>query len=373
MTATLDSIRTLLPADQVFDRGTPQYKAQSQPWSTHANKHPAVVLTPSTLESMQLVVKALYDSDLDFAVRNTGTGSVTAKDVILSTHGFKSFAFDKATETVTMGAGLDWGEVDALLEEHAPGYALVGARCPWVGVAGSTLVGGLSWQSHEFGLTSDPQNLLDLQVVLWTGEVVWASTQPDLLWAHRGGGGNFGVVTALKMRARPYPSKIFSGVVSVPYASLRQISIGVAHMANHTKDPKVAMHIVNMGPGMGMPSQGSKPDIGFLLYDANGEAHARSTAGFKWLLDIPGAADFGSGEMSLRQIHGIANTFRDYQGTAHFWLSAPLIETLDEETVVRAWKWYEDAVGECEGLGENSTVLLEFMQEVLPYHPVPHT
>lgn len=100
---------------------------------------------------MQAVVKHLYaSSDLDFAVRNTGTGSVSARDVILSTHGFKSFSFNKKNMTVTLGSGLDWGEVDRLMEEQAPGYAVVGARCPWVGVAGSTLVGGLSWLSHEF-------------------------------------------------------------------------------------------------------------------------------------------------------------------------------------------------------------------------------
>ena len=78
------------------------------------------------------------------------------------------------------------------MEEHAPGYQCVGARCTWVGVSGSALVGGLSWLSHEFGMISDPQNLLDMQVVLRDGKVVWASEEPELMWALRGGGGNFG-------------------------------------------------------------------------------------------------------------------------------------------------------------------------------------
>ena len=51
---------------------------------------------------------------------------------------------------------------------------------------------GISWISHEFGLASDPKNLLDAHVVLSDGRVVWASEEPDLLWALRGGGGNFG-------------------------------------------------------------------------------------------------------------------------------------------------------------------------------------
>lgn len=191
-TKQLDQIRSLLSPNEVIEQDAPGYKEQSAPWSVWADQHPKLVLQPTSLESMSKVVKALYDSDLDFAIRNTGTGSVSAKDVILSTHGFKSYSFDKEAEVVTIGSGLDWGEVDTLMEKNAPGYQVVGARCSWVGVTGSSLVGGLSWLSHEFGMISDPQNLLDMQIVLRDGRVLWASEEPELMWALRGGGGNFG-------------------------------------------------------------------------------------------------------------------------------------------------------------------------------------
>lgn len=192
----LNHLHTLLPASEIFtpDTSPETYKAQSATWSTWADKHPSLVLQPTTLASLSAVIKALYNGTLDFAVRNTGTGSVSAEDVILSTHGFKSFNFSPEKEEVLIGAGLDWGEVDALMEARAPGWQVVGARCSWVGVAGSSLVGGLSWLSHEFGMISDPQNLLDMQVVLGDGRVVWASEEGEgeLMWALRGGGGNFG-------------------------------------------------------------------------------------------------------------------------------------------------------------------------------------
>ena len=188
----LDHLRSLLPASEVIERDGPGYSDQAAPWSVWADQRPPIVLQPKNLDSMSKVVKYLYDSDLDFAVRNTGTGSVSAKDVILSTHGFKDFKFDKASETVTLGSGYAWGEVDLLMEKHCPGYQLVGARCSWVGVTGSSLVGGLSWLSHEYGMISDPQNLLDMQIVLGDGRVLWASEEPELMWALRGGGGNFG-------------------------------------------------------------------------------------------------------------------------------------------------------------------------------------
>lgn len=188
----LDHLRSLLPASEIFEKNDPGYKEHSVPWSVWEDRHPTLIVQPSTLESISQTVLALYESNLDFAVRSTGTGSASAEDVILSTQGFKSLSFDKEAETVTLGGGLSWSEVDALLEEHAPGYQLLSARCGWVGVAESTLVGGLSWLSHEFGLMSDPHNLLDVQIVLRDGRVLWASEEPDLMWALRGGGGNFG-------------------------------------------------------------------------------------------------------------------------------------------------------------------------------------
>ena len=188
----LDKLRSLVSASEIIERDAPGYKEQAAPWSIWADKRPPLVVQPTSLESMSKVVKFLYDSDLDFAIRNTGTGSVSADDVILSTHGFKDFKFDKQAETATLGSGYSWGEVDVLMEKNAPGYQVVGARCSWVGVAGSSLVGGLSWLSHEFGMISDPHNLLDMQVVLRDGRVLWASEEPELMWALRGGGGNFG-------------------------------------------------------------------------------------------------------------------------------------------------------------------------------------
>lgn len=115
---------------------------------------------------------------------------------------------------------------------------------------------------------------------------------------------------------------------------------------------------------MGMPDQGPKPGIAIMMFDARGEAHARSEQGFKWAFDLPGAQAVATGEMPLRQLHAIAETFRDYQGNNMFWLCAPLIAETDDETLVRAWKWYEESIERYEGLGVGSTVLLEFMQEV---------
>ena len=176
--------------------------------------------------------------------------------------------------------------------------------------------------------------------------------------------GPIAVITALKLRARPYPDRVFAGILFFPYSSLQEVSAGVSAMAARTADPKITMHVVNQGPGMGMPDHGARPGVGIMMYDARGEAHARSKEGFQWAFELPGVQVGPMGEMSLRQVNALAETFRDYQGSNIFWLSAPLIAGLDDETLVRAWQWYEECVRLHEGLGAGSSVVFEFMQEV---------
>jgi FAD/FMN-containing dehydrogenase len=369
MSSSIESLREQLDQSEVHLPCTAGYLAQSLPWSQHADAKPKLVITPSTLPSLQACVKLLYaDESLDFAVRNTGTGSASARDVILSMHGFKSFSFDAVNEIVSIGAGLDWTEIEVKMARAAPGWALVGARCGWVGAAGGALVGGYSWLSHEFGLISDPQNLLDAQVVLKDGRVVWASEEDDgaLLWALRGGGGNFGVVVGLKMRARRYHEAIFAGLVFVPYERLEEVGEWVERAVERLKDPKTAFFITNQGPGTGVPPQGAKPGIAVVLFDAYGEEHAKSKEeGFGEIFEMEGLVEISCGLVPLSGMTKLAESYKSYQSVNQFWGSAPLMEEkVDAGIIKRAWDWYAKAVEECPVLDQGSTVLFEFCQAV---------
>ena len=210
----------MISQEEIIDSSSPRYAKESRAWAVQMDLQPDLVLRPTSLSSLQKVVKHLCASDLDFGVRSGGVGSSSGRDIVLSLSAFDQFEFDAVEETVIAGAGEIWGDLDRKIGKLAPGFArnpplffplaeshagplgngadsighqlVVGARCPYVGVAGSILSGGFSWLSHEFGLMSDPQNMLDAQIVLVDGRVVWASEEPDLLWALRGGGGNFG-------------------------------------------------------------------------------------------------------------------------------------------------------------------------------------
>lgn len=209
----MSALRAILSPGEILDVSSPEYLLHTETWSAQKNRHPAWVLRPSTLLALQNTVQYLCQEDeIDFAVRSGGIGSSSASDIVLSMAAFDGFEFDPNSETVIVGVGQTWGDVDRKIEESAPGYAglfslitlpifcetdvtrqifeVVGARTPYVGVGGSILC-DISWLSSEFGLGSDPRNLLDAQVVLTDGCTLWASTEPDLLWALRGGGGNF--------------------------------------------------------------------------------------------------------------------------------------------------------------------------------------
>lgn len=181
----------------------------------------------------------------------------------------------------------------------------------------------ISWLSHEFGLGTDPQNLLDAHVVLPDGRSLWASTEPDLLWALRGGGGNFGgqailypldndskyatVVTSVKVRARKYAPSICSCVIMFKNESLPILSKAVSKFTKQASDPKLALHVFIMDLTQ-QSLRGEAPQVGIaaLIFDAHGEEHAKSEAGFKWLFEIEGAVVTSpTANMSLRQVNDL--------------------------------------------------------------------
>lgn len=166
--------------------------------------------------------------------------------------------------------------------------------------------------SSEYGLTSDPQNLLDVQVVLMDGTIKWASSDPDLLWALRGGGGLFGAATAFKLRAYKYPQNVYSGMIVFGREALPALAEKVPEFARTNTDPKVAMHFycldLTHGAFVGKPTV---PGLGLLVYDAHGEEHGRKEA-FKWALEIPGAIDTTKG-MSYKQVNELSGRFQPIQ------------------------------------------------------------
>jgi FAD/FMN-containing dehydrogenase len=309
----IEGLRSLLTAQEIILPSSPDYKNVSRTWAVQANLKPDLVIQPKDLPTLSKSISYLANTTLDFRIRCSGVGNASAKDVLVSLAAFKSFSFNPEDETITFGAGHTWGEIDQKVEQHALGYAATSARCTFVGVGGSILHGGQSWLSSEYGLISDPQNLLDAQVIKLDGTVIWASEEPELMWALRGGGGGFAVVATYKIRVYKYPSSIFCGQIIYPLEAMPIVAREAAAFAARCDDPKVAMHLYCLDMSQGtMTSQEPNPGISIFAYDARGEEHGRSADGFKWALEIEGAIDM-THAVNFRQVNesfGQSNTHK---------------------------------------------------------------
>ena len=133
--------------------------------------------------------------------------------LLLKTSRMAEVLVDPDRRVARVGPGAVWGDVIAAA---APcGLAPVTGSSPTVGVAGFTLGGGVGWLSRKLGFAAD--NLLRADLVTADGELRRTDEHPDLDWALRGGGGNFGVVTALELRLHPV-TRVYAGTATFPLA-----------------------------------------------------------------------------------------------------------------------------------------------------------
>ena len=186
--------------------GDPAYDEARMPWNLQADSRPAAVAYPAFPHEVSTVLRAAASAGLQVAPQGTGHGAPPlaghlSDAVLLRTSAMTELRVDAARRTARVGAGVLWGDVvERAGRVH---LAALHTSSPGVGVVGSSLGGGLSWYARQHGLQCSAITAVEL--VLADGTFVRATddVDSDLLWAARGGGGGFGVVTALEFDLLP--------------------------------------------------------------------------------------------------------------------------------------------------------------------------
>jgi FAD/FMN-containing dehydrogenase len=169
------------------------------------DRRPAVIARCTNADDVVKAVNLARERGLPLSIYGGGhglTGSAVCDDgVCIDVRGMKGIAIDVGGRTIRAEAGLNWGEFDSATQAH--GLAVTGGRNPTTGIAGLTLGSGSGWVERKYGLVCD--NLVKIELVTADGRKVVASDEenPELFWGLRGGGGNFGVVTAFHIRLHP--------------------------------------------------------------------------------------------------------------------------------------------------------------------------
>ena len=194
---------------------SPGYDTARRIWNGVVDRHPACIARCTGVADVVAAVRFARYHDLEIAVRGGGhnvAGTAVCDDgVVIDLSAMRGVSVDPAGRTAWVQGGALWGDVDH--ETQAHGLATTGGIVGHTGVAGLTLGGGIGFLMRKHGLTVD--NLLAAEVVTAEGSIVRASADehPDLFWALRGGGGNFGVVTSFRFSLHPLGPTVMAGPV----------------------------------------------------------------------------------------------------------------------------------------------------------------
>jgi FAD/FMN-containing dehydrogenase len=207
-------------AGEVLVAGDSGYDDARAVFNGMIDRRPALIARCTSTSDVASAVALAREQSLPLSVYGGGhgvTGAAVCDDgVVVDMRTMKRADVDATAQTVRAEAGLTWGELDAATQAH--GLAVTGGRVSTTGLAGLALGSGSGWLERALGFTCD--NLVAAELVTADGRAVTASADEnsELFWALRGGGGNFGVVTAFHLQLHPIGPIVFGGMLMYPAA-----------------------------------------------------------------------------------------------------------------------------------------------------------
>ncbi|OBJ87188.1 FAD-binding oxidoreductase [Mycobacterium asiaticum] len=218
-------------------------------WNAAVQHRPALIARADSPRDAQEAIRVARDRGMRLSVLGGGHdwAGRAAYDggLVIDMSGMRSVAVDSRAQVATVGGGATATE---LIDAVAP-YGLVAAtgNCGAVGMTGLTLGGGYGPLNGRFGLASD--NLLSAEVVLADGRIVTADAthEPELFWALRGGGGNFGVVTSMRVRLHPL-HRLIGGMIMFPWSQAATVWRGLGELLSTAPDALTVQSGLMSGP-----------------------------------------------------------------------------------------------------------------------------
>jgi FAD/FMN-containing dehydrogenase len=205
--------------------GAAGYDEARRVFNAMIDRKPALIARCACADDVVVAVNYARDHSIPVSVYGGGhavTGSAVCDGgICIDLRPMKTATIDPDGRTVRAEAGLTWGELDAATQAH--GLAVTGGRVSTTGIGGLALGSGSGWLERKLGFTCD--NLIRAEVVTAEGVQVDASDSenPDLFWALRGGGGNFGIVTAFHFRLHPVGPTVLGGMLIYPSSFGKQV------------------------------------------------------------------------------------------------------------------------------------------------------
>src|SRR6185312_14899823 len=209
-------LRLRVGGDVVTPAGANWNEARAA-WNLAADQRPAIVVIAESAADVVAAVEFARDNDLRVTAQGTGHGAGPKRwddDIMLvKLERMRGVEIDPAQKIARAEAGAQWQDVTHPASEH--GLAALSGSSPDVGVVGYTLGGGLSWLARRYGIAAN--SVVAIDIVKADGTLVRASADNDseLFWAIRGGGGNFGVVTAIEFKLFPIAT-VYAGMMLWP-------------------------------------------------------------------------------------------------------------------------------------------------------------